>query len=185
MTPLYIGFFTIGTAYQTEVVECIQTLDAFDLEHEFVGVPNRGSWVRNCAQKPEVIRRMQQKHDGRPLIYLDVDARIRKRPELFERIPPEIDIGCHFRLGAELLSGTLYFGSTAAARELVSAWCDLCLAEPTAWDQVQLQKAVQQRNPNVYRLPPEYVRFFDDPEMGDPVIEHMQASRRLSATIPA
>jgi hypothetical protein len=184
MTPLYVGYFTIGTGYQSEAVECMKTLDGFGLEHEFVGVYSAGSWVRNCAKKPEVIRDLQLKHDGRPLVYLDADARVRRKPIAFELIPPDVDFGCHYRHGLELLSGTLYIGVTTAARNIVRQWCNACKLAPDVWDQRHLQTVLDGggKDYRIWKMPSEYVRIFDDPKMGQPVIEHMQASRRLAAT---
>lgn len=180
MIPLYIGYFTIGTPYQMEAVECMKTLDAFGLEHEFVGVPNSRSWVRNCARKPEVIRKLHLKHDGRPLVYIDADARVRRKPIAFELIAPDVDIACHYRNGGELLSGTVYMGATADARRLLDLWCDGCKKQPDDWDQITLQNILREQAFNVYRLPAPYCSVFDDPTMGPPVIEHLQASRRLA-----
>ena len=183
---IYVGYYTIGTPYEAEAAECVATLDQFGLRHDFVGVPNAGSWVRNCSLKPMVIERLMLKHDGVPLVYLDADARVRARPVWFDSIPPDIDIACHYREGHELVSGTLCFGPTVGARQLVGDWRIACQASPDEWDQQVLQRILAgDKSYRLIELPKEYIRIFDDPRMGEPVIEQMQASRRLARTVCA
>lgn len=186
MTPLFIGFFTIDTPYQYEVVECIETLDRFGLAHQFIGVEPRGSWARNCALKPSAILSLMDQHPGETLVYLDTDSRVRRRPELFDRITT--DLAVHYRDGHELLSSVIYLGP--GARPAIEAWDRECRAfiesgsrEHCLFEQLALQRVLERGIVSVFRLPPEYARVFDDSRMGEPVIEQMQASRRHAAKV--
>lgn len=183
MKPLFIGFYTTGTPYANEAAECIKSLESIGLDHEFVGVPNLGKWEWNCAIKPAVILRMMHKHVGRPLVYLDADARVHRYPTAFDVMPNGIDLACHFRNGTELLSGTLYIGTTEQARWLVGEWLAKCASQPDVWDQKHLQNALAAWPYKVHQLPAEYVRVFDDDTMGDAVILHGQASRRFQEAV--
>jgi hypothetical protein len=178
-TPVYVSFYT--DAYREEAGALVDSLDRFGLEEDVRHVPDQGSWVRNCAMKSAFIFRMLVAHPGRPIVWLDADARVRQHPDVFNAL--DCDFAAHWRHGVELLSGTMYFGPTLAARMLVATWRAEQERTPDEWDQRVLQRVIESDHyPDlrVVTLPPQYTRVFDDPKMGVPVIEHMQASRRLA-----
>lgn len=180
MSPLFVSFFT--PAYAAEAAGLVESLDAFGLPHDVRKLDSRGSWVANCACKPAFIREMRAEHPGRPIVWLDADARVKAPPVLFDTLAG-FDFACHYRGGEELLSGTLFFGPTDTAYELLRAWEQECRFFPNEWDQKRLEIAVS-RVPGLkaYTLPPTYVRIFDAQDMGDAedaVVIHRQASRRL------
>jgi hypothetical protein len=177
MPPLYVSFFT--PAYAEEAAGLVASLDALGLPHHVRAVRDRGRWAANCGLKAAFIAAEMELNPGRPVVWLDADARVRQRPALFDAI--DCDLAAHWRHGVELLSGTLYIAPTDAARDLLSRWNRRCEAAPEVWDQVNLADVVREMGDGlrVVDLPASYTRIFDDPKMGEPVIEHMQASRRL------
>lgn len=181
LPPLYISFCTTD-GYAAEAAELKKTLDAFGLPYELHPVAPFESWVQACAFKPRFIRNAQAWHRDRPLVWLDADARVRQYPVLFDSMG-KADFAAHWKGGTELLSGTMYFGPTVAAAQLLYDWEKACEASPEAWDQKVLQGIVESRPLNVRRLPAPYTLIFDlMAHEGPPVIEHMQASRRLKHT---
>jgi hypothetical protein len=177
VTPLFVSFFT--PSYAAEASGLIDTLALHRLPYDIRVVPDLGDWCANCAMKPAFIRDRMQEHWGRPIVWLDADARVRRHPDLFATL--DCDFAAHWRHGAELLSGTMYFGPTAEARSLATVWADEQLRAPGVWDQQVLQRVLDNGFAvRVQRLPAEYTRVFDDDKMGSPVIEHLQASRRLA-----
>jgi hypothetical protein len=126
---------------------------------------------------------------NRPTVYLDADARVRQYPILFDQLAEtDCDFAAHWRGGSELLSGTLYFGATVNALALADKWVEECEAHPDVWDQQCLQNAVDSMpGLKVERLPFSYCRIFDgqgqDEQGVVPVVEHMQASRRLRRVV--
>jgi hypothetical protein len=182
MTPLFVAYYTLDTPYADEAAGLIETLEAFALEHDVRGIPNRGSWQANTSAKAAFIAQMLREREGRPLVYVDVDARIRAEPVLFERLR-HVDFAAHWMRGHELLSGTLYFGPGPAAHRLVAEWEKECAAFPTTFDQLCLQRVVESGRIAelcLRQLPAPYTLIFDFmADLGPPVIEHLQASRRL------
>lgn len=178
-----IAFYTKDTPYEKEAQELIRNCQSFGIPIETVGYPNTGSWVRNAALKSIFISSMMEKHPrGARLVYLDVDARIRQYPELFDTL--QADIGVHYRKKrssrSELLSGTIYIRNTKYTHSLVKAWIKKQSENPDTWDQRILQATLEE-TPNIRRanLPATYTQIFDSMRLeGKPVIEHMQASRR-------
>lgn len=188
MHPLFVSYYTAGTPYGAEAAELIKTLDEHGLEHRVACRVSRGSWQADTQQKAEVVRDMIQINDGRPLVWLDADARVERIPLLFNRL--DCDFAAHWLGGKELLSSTLYFGPTAAARRLALAWCERNRTNPHGryGDQQNLQDVVEETpNLRVFDLPPEYAwierkRGVDDisaTHYGSrrPIIRQTQASR--------
>jgi hypothetical protein len=182
-TPIYVNFHTTDAGYTAEAMELGKTLDDFGLRAEIIAVPPFSSWTEACAYKPVFLQSMRQKHGARPLVWLDADARVRQYPRLFLDMPPDVDFAAHWKDDEELLSGTLYFGATPAADRLLTAWAKSCSERPGDWDQRVLQDLVdgmKAADLKVEHLPPTYTQIYDlMASAGEPVIEHMQASRRL------
>jgi hypothetical protein len=183
MSPIYVAYYTLGTPYEAEALELAETLAAFGLDSDLQGVPNRGTWLRNTSYKPTFLRDMLLEYEGRPVVYLDADARVRQRPELFDTL--DCDFAAHWKDGHELLSGTLYFGPTPEAWRLVREWESECQSHPDVWDQKCLDIAAA-RFPDLCKvhLPAAYCQIFDlMSHHGRPCIEHMQASRRFKKAV--
>lgn len=182
---IFVGYYTRNTPYESEAAECIKTLDSFGLASDFVGVDPQGTWARNCAMKPAAILGLMRKHN-RPVVYLDTDSRVRQPPVLFDSLT--CDIAVHYRGGHELLSSVIYLDPKAIP--IVEEWDRECqkflesgCRDHCLFEQLALQRVLEHSAANVYKLPAGYARIFDDPRMGDPVIEQQQASRRHAVTV--
>jgi hypothetical protein len=179
--PLFVSFYTDGK-YAIEAGELIKTLRKFGLEYDIRIVKDLGGWTENCGQKPSYLLKMMNLHPGRPLVWLDSDARVRQYPSLFESLNG-CDFAAHWRGGVELLSGTMYWGATDVARHMLELWRDRMHANPTEWDQRGLADLIHihRRCMVIAELPATYTAIFDAkmcPEQ-DWVISHHQASRRM------
>ncbi len=184
--PVFVSFYT--PEYESEADGLRKTLEEFGLSYDITPVADTGNWARNCNYKPAVISAAMLKHHtgtgGPAIVWLDADARVKQRPDLFEALATgATDVAYHLLDGGELLSGTLYFGSTQYAIALVRKWAAAARKFPEQWDQVLLQQILQE-NPEAFvrfTLPESYVYIFDRGKLppGDIVIEHGQASRRL------
>jgi hypothetical protein len=181
VNPLFVSFYT--DAYAEHAAGLIESLEAFGLAYDVRRVSG-GDWLDNVNFKPAFLLGMMREHQSCPLVWLDADARVRQKPVLFNTL--DCDFAAHWRHGEELLSGTMYFAPTVAARRLCAEWRNACWLNPREWDQKTLQRVIAAgvRRLRVERLPSEYTRVFDDPKMGEPVVEHLQASRQLSHARP-
>ena len=181
MRPLYVNCYT--DRYADEAAALVQSLDQFGLDHRVERIEDAGTWAANCNLKPAHIERCAKDNPDRPIVWLDADARVRQYPRLFDDMAAlnRWDFAAHWLNGSELLSGTLYFGPTIQARELVHRWRLACSRAANEWDQRTLQAVLPQfPSLRVSMLPFSYVRIFDYPGQTErPVIEHLQASRRL------
>lgn len=177
MKPLFCSFYA-GPGYTEEARGLVESLERLDLPHYVAELPDAGSWVENCGRKASFLLGVAEKFPGTPLVWLDADARVVQPPTMFDTL--DCDVAFHRRHGEELLSGTLYFGGTNSAAELLRCWQDECRAHPNEWDQRCLDAVVMRGRWRECLLPPQYVAIFDDAKMmNGAVVVHGQASRRL------
>lgn len=169
--------FHTGGPYRDEAERLRASLERCGVRYRIDEVPSRGSWDANVCITPEYIRDVMRGCSG-PVLYLDADAVMHSVPVF----PDGYDVQVHYLAGRELLDGTLWLANNAASRSLVDQWCE----ETTigVWEQKTLQDILERRGDiAVNRLGPEYCCIFDTTRAlhpgVDPVIEHLQASRRL------
>ncbi|MEL6498196.1 MAG: class I SAM-dependent methyltransferase [Planctomycetota bacterium] len=182
--PAVVSYYTVGTPYADEVKGLLGSCAKLGLDHHVRGVESAGSWEANCAMKARFIRDELDRLD-RPVLWVDADAVIRRPPVLLSGGEP--DFAVHKFRGWQFASGTVYFNRTPLARRVVDRWVELCEARPEIWDQIHLDSAwesVAARYPlRTQWLPAGYTKIFDADAVGEPVIEHFQASRRFKGDV--
>lgn len=177
------AYYTHEIPYIEASTRLMKSLTKFNLESEVRQIETLGSWQRNTHYKPHFILEMLDKYRPKPVVYTDIDSEFMSYPHLFDKL--NCDIAAYlldhrnFRRRTtkpELLSGTLYFGNTEKAREIIHRWIEICKALPTVWDQATLQQTVEELG--YEPLPPQYccINGYMD-SVPDPVILHYQASR--------
>lgn len=184
---LVAAFYTVDTPYEEEIKNLIASCDEFNIDYYVKGYESRGQWVKNAAIKPEFLMDVMDEFPAKNIVYLDADAIIRQYPKLFDEMTE--DVGVHYRKGKEVLSGTVFLRNTVRARNLLKHWIHYQQQQPSTWDQKVLQSCLKlcERSDTglkVLDLPPTYCQIFDSMrDVGKPVIEHMQASRRYKRVI--
>jgi hypothetical protein len=180
--PLYVSFYT--PTYAEEAAGLRDSLDKFGLQHHIQAIPSFGDWTQNTHYKAAFLLSVLKLYSGLPVVWLDADARVRRYPLLFDVL--DCDFAGHWRRG-ELLSGTMYLANNRITVRLLTEWQKAMESQPKEWDQRSLQTILNKSTMyQTKELPPAYSRIFDAPEMCDPrdtVIEHLQASRKLRATV--
>jgi hypothetical protein len=203
-----IACYSIGTPYEAEAAVLRASLDRVGMRHHIEGFPDRGGWFANTAYKADFIRRLRDAVSG-PMLYVDVDAFVHENcAAYFDSLAA--DFGVHFFAGPafghnrskvcpcvhggscdrphRLLSGTLFFGDTLAARTLLEMWVALNegrrkLGKIDGGGQRNLWETWDclRRMLRTVRLPGRYCYVFDKPwayPAGEPcIIEHTIASR--------
>lgn len=177
-----VGFYTKCTPYAEEIIGLQRTCEQFGIKHITRGYRNRKKWEYNCAIKPEFLLTVLTSNRGKRLVYLDADARIKKAPVLFNTI--DADIAIHFRRGTSLLSGTIFFKCNPKVKQLFEAWVAEQIRCPDEWDQKVLARVLKRWDGKLEKLPASYCQIFDSMKHhGEPVIEHLQASRRFKKLV--
>jgi hypothetical protein len=199
-SPLYVSYYTTGTGYEAEAAALMRTLEEHKLPYYVAGVPpgsgeERWNWARATQYKAELIRDVQRENPGRPIVWLDADARVVRRPRLFDWI--RCHFAAHWFRNRELVSSTLYFAPGERTRNLVEKWIERNKRKPDRRyaDQRNLRDLVfKSKDLSVVNLPPEYA-WIDAGDGNDlsertyglrrPVIVQEQASRRLKNAKPS
>ncbi|MGE0461996.1 MAG: methyltransferase domain-containing protein [Vicinamibacterales bacterium] len=186
--PRVVCYYTSGTPYEAEAAGLRASCDRLGVPHHIQGLPERGSWEANCAQKAAFIHQCWRER-GEPLLWVDADARLHDRPDLLR--DADVDFAIHRVDGWQFASGTIFFNNTPLAGVLLDGWERLCRQHPHVLDQVLLDVAweeVTRRHPLSTRwLPSAYTLICDHPDARagaePPVIVHHQASRRFKSIV--
>jgi len=133
--PLIVSYFTPDTPYERHAMALREDARRLGLAARIEPLVSRGSWVENCAQKAGFILDMH-KQEQRPLLWLDADARLRRKLHVLEDVA--VDLAVARRHGWEFYTGQIYFGASAISRRLLDIWRDHCVRYPHIWDQVLL-----------------------------------------------
>lgn len=182
--PLYVSYYTIDEIYEGEACGLRHSLESFGLDHDIEAIPDHGGWWRNTSYKPTFLKRKRLEYPGRPLVWLDADARVLRRPYMFDGCARMgIDVALHYNRQDPMktLSGTVFIGATHGGNAILDKWSRICQSHPEWLDQGCLRLAIEAVKPSILRLPIEYCFIFDNdikPD-GEPVILHRQASRRI------
>lgn len=191
---IVVAYYTEGTPYEEEARIFRSSLERVGMEFRIVGIPDRGSWDANTAEKPKFIRRMRKALKG-PIVYIDVDAFVhRDCSSYFDGLTlKRTDFAAHWFAGPakghdwsrncaclaggacdrphRLLSGTLFFGDTKGARSILDVWCGYNqLCQDAGWGsgggQRNLWAIVTSQGERIRqaKLPGRYCYVFDKPQ---------------------
>lgn len=205
MSRLFFGaFYTKDTAYEQVIQDYfIPSCKKVGIDPIIDVVENKGSWIKNVAEKPRVILSQIDGYirDNDILVFVDADATIEKYPIDLCNVPPSCEIGYHTLdwnswygydckvSTKELLSGTMIFRNTENVRQLCKDWYNEAKSS-NRWEQTVLQELMKQNsNIKVHNLPIEYCYINSLPDGREPlvkcspIIKHFQASRKLRKTL--
>lgn len=190
-----IAYYTLGTDYEKEANQLKASLDKVGMKYQIEGVPNLGSWQENTRYKATFIKeKILENLEGETLLYLDVDARVRKYPIELEDIKEPIAVRFEdfkWQKGT-CLSGTILIKPTLDMVRLCKDWelkNNLTKSDKKNLEQDNLGVLLNEyafAYPHHFKykvLPVEYCFIFDIHRRMykgvEPIIEHLQASRRL------
>lgn len=194
---IVVSFVTHDTPYELELAtHLMPTLENLSLPHYIEVIDNKGSWLKNVAEKPAVIYRALEKFPSKNLIMLDADSEITQYPQLFNEIPEEYDIARHFLeweswynypgdRTKELLTGTIFLRNNEKVKLLCHKWYEEA-NNNQEWEQKSLGRILVNADIKVFSLPLSYCYITSLPDgskpnilIENPVIKHFQASRKL------
>lgn len=191
--PLYVSCYTQDTLYEQHARDWVKSLQRFGLEHHVEPYESTGDWKNNTRKKPAFIRRMMQKFPDRQIVWLDIDARVRKYPALFQDFQNKsAPVACfdfdpqEYVEGAtakkHLANGTLYLSNCPYSKDFVHDWVNNTTRDPDGTDLTSFHKTAKEWQEKtgftIYNIPPEYCKIASLMPDVEPVIEHLQASRQ-------
>jgi hypothetical protein len=184
-----IGYHTDDPLYSAEAKRMEASAAAIGCEVDLDVIP-AGDWLATVRHKANFLIRKRSELRG-PVLYVDVDAVFHANPwPALART--RADVSFAVLLDDKARSGTIYLADTPGAMRFLEDWKTRLLAAPEAWDQHVLNDIVAELNAgrdlgySWQNLAPGLCYIFDRAEETsgkgvDPIIEHLQASRDLTA----
>lgn len=187
-----VAFHTNDSIYRQEANRLKTSLEAIGIDFHIREIDenakNVSEWVKYCAYKSSFLLEMREALSG-PILYVDVDAIIKKDPFPYLAQYKQCDIATATLENGEHQSGTIFVNDTVGARNFLKDWHLLQQQSPATWDQIVLGKVVANQASKESRfvfgyLPSNLCHIFDREypyTYGDVYIEHYQASREVKA----
>ncbi len=187
--PTVVSYYTKGTGYEEEVKNLIESCERFSMPYEIDAIDSLGSWEKNCCFKPQFLLEKLKKLQS-PILWLDADSVVNKKPILFEGIDCDIAVRIFDELPSDhpskVISGTVFVNASEKAATLLEDWAKECKAmlqsgAEEVWDQEAMRNVVFRSDAHVMGLEEPYCMVYDkikNKAMRDEaVILHYQASR--------
>jgi hypothetical protein len=90
------AFATENTPYELILsTQLLPSLDKIGLKYHIEIIENKGSWLKNVAQKPLTILHTMEKYPSYNIVSLDADSEVLQFPKLFNEISDEYDLALH------------------------------------------------------------------------------------------
>ena len=177
--------FHTGGPYENDAAKLVASAEKFDIPIDIEVVKSRGSWNANTHYKPQSVLNAMNKHQGKSIVHIDVDAWFLQYPELFDKL--DCDFAAYWwRDGTILCSGTLWFKNSLPMIGLVQTWDGALKQTPDQHgDQVALGKILGDRldQYSIEKLPPGYLQALAPNIIkGEGVIAHDGARKRYVGT---
>ncbi len=201
MRPWLVScFYTKNTEYKNILYsQLIPSLDKLNIKYNIEEVENKGSWLKNVAQKPLTILHTLKKYPEYNIVSLDADCEVMEYPKLFNEIEEKYDMAFHTLSwkewygysieNKEVLSGTMWFNNTQKIKDFVFQWYNKAI-NGYKWEQKMLSDLLLEiKDIKIYKLPVTYCWISSLPDgslpkiQGTPVIQHYAASRQLKRKI--
>jgi hypothetical protein len=126
MKTLLISFYSDiedKTYYSDNANRLRKECQDLDMQCSIQHKESLGSYQLNCLSKPQFILDMLERFN-KPLLWMDVDSRLHKTPDIFDQFDESVDMVVATANG--MLSGMkaspLYFNNTDKAKEFINAW---------------------------------------------------------------
>lgn len=192
MLPTVISYYTQDTPYEEEAKHLIASCEKFHLDYEIDGVPNLGSWGKNCCYKPQFILQKIEKLQ-KPVVWVDADAVFVQKPEALRNLSADFGLCIIEEIPDEhpckMISGALYTNYTEKVKQLLKEWDKECkkYLDDDFCDQIALRNILLKSDADITNLSLPYFTVIDmvedDSSIGDTVLIHFQASRTLKQII--
>lgn len=164
---LVVSFFTEANGYKPDAVKMMASCEKFGLDYYVLNIKGEGSWLTNVRYKPNFMQQMLAQHQGKNLVWIDVDGMVQQYPQLLDDLAGTVEmqdfiIGVHYFRKRELLTNTVYLKNCDQTMQLMAAWINLVKAMPGVWEQKILQLLLSQHPEwKVFLLPANYSQIFD------------------------
>lgn len=149
--PLFITMHT-DERYERLAARLCKSAEKFSIEVKAIKRPHLARWADNLFQKAEVIRENMDVDGKRDLVWLDADAWLERKPDLFWKI--DADFAAYFGGRQALYGGVKWFKAGQIGVDIVDRWIKQNQETPQYIDDNNLLHVLG--NARVFHLPPAY-----------------------------
>ncbi len=172
--------YTMGSPYFDDAMKMFESCHRHGISSEIMPYKSFGNWRANANYKGNLVLSALKRHPLVNIVWIDADAVILKRPDLFDDM--EYDIAVYFAewpLGSgqkKCSNGTIFFKNNSRVRAFVAEWARWSMANPGKSQQdkfgemLQVYKDGTAHGINWGELPPEYCMVVAP----DPLHENMK-----------
>lgn len=176
--PLIVSFFTQDWEYPRHAAELKSDCERLGLDHCIEELPSKGRFTANCCMKPEFIRRKLIEMQ-RPVLWVDVDSRLRHLPEWFRGTDSLYDLQARHTIPEHNRRTkwhvvVMWWNCTPAVIEFMDRWIEATyrtMAEGGSEEAALEWTRRQGHSLRVRDMPWEYSDF-GNPRTADPVIKN-------------
>ena len=122
--PIFVTYYTVDNGYQEFFKKLKKSLIIFNLNYyAFEILRENKSWETICQKKPNFLLYVMDLYPTRNIVWIDSDAIIEKKPDLFLKINKEL--GMYFmpyKKTKLLCSGTFFLKNSIFNRKLLNEW---------------------------------------------------------------
>ena len=144
--PILITYYTTKTPYAMKVKAIINDFNRLGVEYEVIARPSLGTRVQNQREKIYIINEVMDRLN-KPILWIDADARLHKKPIFFEQVVKDgIDFSAFYRTKGWFKGwkgGIMFFNNTEKSKELLKMLKDIADYNPTHNDESILSTAIK------------------------------------------
>lgn len=111
--------------YSNKANALIQKCKQFNVPHDIVELPSKGSYMLNCLMKPTFIKDMMKKYNE-PFIWMDCDTEFREPFQNFDDISHDIGFASHTGEINGIKASPVYFKNGDKFDLIINAWIEAC-----------------------------------------------------------
>ena len=125
MLPVVISFYTNDWEYPQHAIRLTSECLKLNLKYVIKERPSKGGYLENTCQKPFFIRECLRSLNA-PVLWVDVDASIYKRPIFFDGLDADVSLKHKDpkKYRRKYHVGTMWFNNTPMAYRLLDLWCE-------------------------------------------------------------
>lgn len=156
--PTICSLYTPNWEYPAFAEKLAKNCEELNLNYNICGYEDTGSYLRNCRLKPNHIQSVMEDLN-RPLLWIDVDGSIYKKPEIF--VNTEKDFMAK-KMPVNRVRywhvGTMFFNNTHMGKNFLKAWVEKTntisgsdeLALDLLWNEGEFEKCLSFSDIPVY-----------------------------------
>lgn len=156
---IYVSFYTKGDFELIAKNYLLPSMEKLDLEIDVEVLEPFDSWLKAVRHKIAFMSEKAEQYPNNPIVWLDVDLRVKKDPTpYFQHLSEECDLAIHRKNTDRTLLGAVYMlGATPGRKIILDMWAYYREKMRGFVDDIILTKTIDQLHKlKIAQLPTEY-----------------------------